>query len=163
MPYTKDQIISLLRECKRDPQIFCSIDYWDRKIKNPYEWKVVYKGPKNSPYEGGIFTVKVNIPLNYPDSKPQFYFQTRIYHLNIYCIDSKSDGHVCFGDEKTNDIKELIKIVDRFFSFQNPGSTWYPPEVQQEYKDYRDGKSKTFYEKAQNWVYLYAGVNQLKQ
>ena len=163
MPYTKDQMVSLLRDCKRDPLMSYNIDYWDRKAKNPYEWKVVYMGPKNTPYEGGIFTVKVVIPKTYPDEKPSFYFITRIYHLNIYWMDSNCDGHVCFGNEPTNDIKELLKLVETYFSFQNPGSTWYDAKVQQEYKDYRDGKSKTFFEKAQNWVYLYAGLNQLKK
>ena len=163
MPSTKEQMISLLRECKRDPLMSYNIDYWDRKKKDPYEWKVVYMGPKNTPYEGGIFTVKVVIPSNYPDSQPEFFFKTRIFHLNIYCLEPQNDGHVCFGSEKSTDIKKLLTTVDTFFSFQNPDSTWYDSKIQQEYKDYRDGKSKVFYEKAQNWVYLYAGLNQLKK
>lgn len=163
MPYTKEQIIAILRECKRDPLMSYNVDYWDRKNRNPYEWKVVYVGPKNTPYEGGIFTVKVIIPKEYPDKKPQFYFITRIFHLNIYWLESNYDGHVCFGDEKTNDIKELLKLVETYFSYQNPGSTWYDSKTIQEYKDYRAGKSTVFYEKAQNWVYLYAGLNQLKK
>lgn len=163
MPYTKEQLISLLRECKRDPLMSYNIDYWDRKSRDPYLWKVVYVGPKNTPYEGGIFTVKVVIPKNYPDEKPEFYFITRIFHLNIYWQEANYDGHVCFGSTSSNDIKELLKLVETYFSFQNPDSTWYDKKVQQEYKDYRDGKSKVFYEKAQNWVYLYAGLNQLKK
>ena len=163
MPYTKDQMISLLEECKRDPLMSYNIDYWDRKSRDPYLWKVVYVGPKNTPYEGGIFTVKVDIPKNYPDEKPKFYFITRIYHLNIYWLEANYDGHVCFGSTSSNDIKELLKLVETYFSFQNPDSTWYDRKVQQEYKDYRDGKSKVFYEKAQNWVYLYAGLNQIKK
>ena len=163
MPYTKEEMIKLLRECKRDPLMSYNIDYWDRKEKDPYVWKVVYVGPKNTPYEGGIFTVQVVIPHNYPDERPQFYFKTRIYHLNIYWLKSDDDGHVCFGSTVTNDIKELLKLVETYFSFQNPDSTWYDNKVKKEYIDYRDGKSKVFYEKAQNWVYLYAGLNQLKK
>jgi len=163
MPYTKDQMVALLRECKRDPLMRFNVDYWDKKKKDPYEWKVVYVGPKKTPYEGGIFTVKVVIPQNYPEERPKFYFITRIFHLNIYWLESNHDGHVCFGSTDSKDVKELLKLVETYFSFQNPDSTWYDSKVQQEYKDYRDGKSKIFYEKAQNWVYLYAGLNQLKK
>ena len=163
MPYTKDQMVELLGECKRDPLMRFNVDYWDEKKKDPYEWKVVYVGPKKTPYEGGIFTVKVVIPQNYPEERPKFYFITRIFHLNIYWLESNSDGHVCFGSTVTKDVKELLKLVETYFSFQYPDSTWYDSKVQQEYKDYRDGKSKIFYEKAQNWVYLYAGLNQLKK
>jgi len=162
MPYTREQMVNLLRECKKDPLMSYNIDYWDRKAKDPYEWKVVYVGPKNTPYEGGIFTVKVKLE-KYPEERPKFYFITRIYHLNIYWLESNQDGHVCFGDTETKDIKELLKLVDNYFMYQNPGSTWYSSQVQQEYKDYIAGKSKVFYEKAQNWVYLYAGLNQLKK
>lgn len=164
MPYTEIQMIKLLRECKKDPLMTFNIDYWNKKKdnKNPWEWKVVYVGPKNTPYEGGIFTVKV-VLNNYPDEQPKFYFITRIYHLNIYWLESNNDGHVCFGSTTSTDIKELLKLVETYFSFQNPESTWYSSKVIQEYKDYRDGKSKVFYEKAQNWVYLYAGLNQLEK
>ena len=164
MPYTEEQMKNLLRECKRDPLMSYNIDYWDRKNKNPYEWKVIYVGPKNTPYEGGIFTVRVTLN-NYPEEQPKFYFITKIFHLNIYWLENKPDrdGHVCFGETSTNDIKELLKLVDTYFMFQNPDSTWYDSKVRQEYRDYRDGKSKVFYEKAQNWVYLYAGLNQLKK
>ena len=162
MPFTSEQIISLLRECKKDPLMSYNIDYWDRKKKDPYEWKVVYMGPKNTPYEGGIFTVKVIIPPEYPDKEPEFFFKTKIFHLNIDFIYS-NDGHVCFGSHSTTDLKERLKLVDTFFMAQNPESTWYDKKVRQEYKDYRDGKSKVFYEKAQNWVYLYAGLNQIQK
>ena len=163
MPYTRDQINNILRECKKDKDMTFNINYWDKKVKNPYEWKVVYLGPKNTPYEGGIFTVKVVIPTNYPDSKPQFFFITKIYHLNICWYKDTSDGHVCFGSTKTNDIKELLKLVNTYFSIQNPNSTWYGDEDKQNYRDYISGKSKVFFEKAKNWVHLYAGLNQLKK
>lgn len=163
MSYTEEDMIKLLRACKKDPLMSYNIDYWDRKTKNPYEWKVVYMGPKNTPYEGGIFTVKVVIPKNYPKEQSKFFFKTKIFHLNIDFHESNSDGHVCFGSDSTTDIRELLKLVETYFMFQNPSSTWYNDKIRQEYRDYRDGKSKVFYEKAQNWVYLYAGLNQIKK
>ena len=167
MPFTKQQMIDLLRDCKKDPLMAFNVDYWDRKKKDPYEWKVVYTGPNNTPYEGGIFKVKVVIPSNYPDNsddeKIEFNFKTRIYHLNIHWKESDNDGYVCFGQNYENDIKKLLKLVETFFSVQNPDDTWYEEKDRQDYKDYLKGKSNTFYEKAQNWLYLYAGLNLLNQ
>jgi len=162
MPYTSDQMVALLRECKRDPLMSYNIDYWDRKKKpkDPWTWKVVYVGPKNTPYEGGIFTVKIDL-TNYPDTQPKFYFITRIFHLNIHWQKPEYDGYVCFGEENTTDIKKLLDYVHNMFIVQNPKSTWFNDEVKKEYSDYVSGKSKIFYEKAQNWVYLYAGLNRL--
>ena len=42
MPYKSEDMVALLRECKRDPSMSYNIDYWDRKKKDPWTWKVVY-------------------------------------------------------------------------------------------------------------------------
>eukprot|EP01025_Chloroclados_australasicus_P009108 TRINITY_DN134_c0_g1_i5.p1 TRINITY_DN134_c0_g1~~TRINITY_DN134_c0_g1_i5.p1 ORF type:complete len:247 (-),score=24.68 TRINITY_DN134_c0_g1_i5:1001-1741(-) len=41
------------------------------------------KGPENTPYEGGEFRVRLEIPADYPTQPPKGYFQTRIFHPNI--------------------------------------------------------------------------------
>ena len=163
MTITEEKLRIILRECKRDKTMTFNVDYWDKNKRDPYEWRVVYIGPKYSPYEGGIFTVKVKIPKEYPSKRPEFFFITRIYHLNIYWKSDDNDGHVCFGSSVGNDIKELLKVVNTYFNHQNPESTWYDDSVKQSYRDYLAGKSKAFYEKAQQWVHLYAGLNQLKK
>ena len=40
-------------------------------------------GPKNSPYEGGIFVLDLIIPQDYPFSPPKITMITNIYHPNI--------------------------------------------------------------------------------
>ena len=152
----------LLRACKRDKDILCNVDFWDKANKDPKYWRVVYTGPKNSPYEGGIFTVKVVFPDDYPKTRPEFYFITKIYHLNIDWI-SSCNGRVCFGNYVGNEIKDLLLTVNTYFISQNPESSWYDETVKQSYKDYKSGKSKDFYEEAQRWVYLYAGLRELNK
>ena len=40
-------------------------------------------GPPDTPYEGGLFNLKVTFPQNYPYSPPTIKFTTYIYHPNI--------------------------------------------------------------------------------
>ena len=57
---------------------------------NIYEWSATLAGPKESPYEGGIFLLTINFPKNYPFKPPKISFQTKIYHPNI-----NSAGSIC--------------------------------------------------------------------
>lgn len=40
-------------------------------------------GPKGSPYEGGVFKIKISCGTQYPFQPPTFKFSTPIYHPNI--------------------------------------------------------------------------------
>ena len=39
--------------------------------------------PRDSSYKSGIFVLVVEFPDNYPESAPDIYFTTPIYHLNV--------------------------------------------------------------------------------
>lgn len=41
------------------------------------------QGGKDTPYEGGVFTVTLKIPTTYPKDPPNVLFNTRIFHPNI--------------------------------------------------------------------------------
>ena len=51
---------------------------------NVFEWNITVIGPKDSPYEGGIFNAIMTFPKNYPLYPPEFKFTTEILHPNIY-------------------------------------------------------------------------------
>ena len=53
-------------------------------------WKVLVEGPAGSPFEGGVFVLRVDLPANYPFSAPKMTFETPVYHCNI-----DATGHVC--------------------------------------------------------------------
>jgi len=48
-------------------------------------------GPPDTPYEGGIFHVHINIPETYPFNPPKVKFTTNIWHPNI----SSQTGAIC--------------------------------------------------------------------
>jgi ubiquitin-conjugating enzyme E2 G1 len=68
---------------------------------NIFLWNITLIGPKDSPYEGGVFNCTMEFPENFPLYPPKFIFTTKIYHPNIY-----DDGKMCIsilhppGDDK---------------------------------------------------------------
>ena len=57
--------------------------------KNDYSvWRATIVGPGNTPYEGGLFTLIITFPQDYPNHGADIKFATKIFHLNIY-----SDGN----------------------------------------------------------------------
>ncbi len=46
-------------------------------------WKVLLIGPSGSPYSNGVFQLTIKFGNNYPTTKPEIKFVTKIYHLNV--------------------------------------------------------------------------------
>ena len=47
------------------------------------KWKGRVEGAKGTPFEGGYFHFKINIPENYPFEPPEVKMITKVYHPNI--------------------------------------------------------------------------------
>jgi ubiquitin-conjugating enzyme (huntingtin interacting protein 2) len=54
-------------------------------------WKGKIKGPIDSPYEGGVFTVDIQFPKDYPFNPPKMKFDTKVWHPNV----SSKTGCIC--------------------------------------------------------------------
>jgi ubiquitin-conjugating enzyme E2 N len=50
---------------------------------NVRHFEVTIAGPKDTPYEGGLFKLELYLPDEYPMMPPKIIFRTKIYHPNI--------------------------------------------------------------------------------
>lgn len=51
-------------------------------------------GPKDTPYEGGVFRVDIQLDAQYPFAPPKMRFMTRVWHPNV----SSANGAICLGE-----------------------------------------------------------------
>lgn len=89
-----------------------------------YELEADIYGPEKSPYENGIFKVKISIGERYPFTPPTVRFITPIYHPNI-----DSGGRICLdilkmppqGDWKPNqNISSVLLSIRLLMDQPNP-------------------------------------------
>lgn len=134
-----------------------------RVVKLPSElskenkWKVYMKGPINTFYEKGVFTIDIYFPNDSPIKKPELRFCNKIYHLNV----NPNNGHICVNfmncwNENTSIKEILVGIYLSFYQSNfNPKSP-YSGEMAREYETNR----QEFIRKAKEWTLKYASPNE---
>ena len=53
-------------------------------------WSATIEGAEGTPWEGGLFTLKLQFSESYPNSPPKVKFLSKMFHPNIY-----NDGRIC--------------------------------------------------------------------
>jgi ubiquitin-conjugating enzyme E2 H len=79
---------------------------------NISEFHVVFKGPPESPYEGGVWRVHVELPEAYPYKSPSIGFINKIYHPNI----DEGAGSVCLDviNQTWSPMFDLVNVFETF-------------------------------------------------
>jgi len=82
-----------------------------------FEWRIWVEGPKDTPYEGGVFQLVMKFPIDYPMSPPELKFISDFWHPNVY----KDTGIVC--------ISILHPPVEDEMSGELPEERWLPTQT----------------------------------
>lgn len=121
------------------------------KNDNLYEWEAVLIGPKETPYQDGVFILDIFIPIDYPMKPPNIIFKTRIYHPNI-----NHSGNICLDILKNSWSPSLTisKILLSICSLLNEPNTEDPlvPDIANLFNENKE----LYLETAKNWTISYA-------
>ena len=119
-----------LIEIQKDTPVNCSAGPCNNDLLN---WEATIIGPTETPYEGGIFKLKILFPADYPFKPPKITFETRIYHPNI-----NANGGICLDILKDQwspalNITKVLLSICSLLDEPNPDDPLMP-EIAQLFK-----------------------------
>ena len=119
---------------------------------DPLHWKLYVKGPENTVYSEGFFWYTIDLPNNFPESKPEIRLINKVYNLQV----SPSNGHVCatFVNDwkRQTNMKHVVLFCCIYLALdQNPDSP-YSQKMASEYKNNRP----EFDRNAREWTHKHS-------
>lgn len=138
-----------LQDMIKEPPSNCSAGPKD--VGNLFSWTGSIIGPADSPFAGGVYALRIDIPTDYPFKPPKVVFDTKIYHPNI-----NAGGGICLDILKTEwspalTISKVLLSISSLMTDPNPDDP-LEPDIAGQYKT-----NRALYEQiASEWNRKYA-------
>jgi ubiquitin-protein ligase len=140
-----------LKDIMQNPPGNCS--GWAPDPEDLFEWTCAVSGPAESPYDGGMFYIRITFPDDYPFSPPQCTMKTKIYHCNF-----DASGGICLDVLKDNwspalTVSKLLLSITSLMAEPNPADP-LTPRIAKHLKEDREAHDQV----AVEWTNKYARV-----
>ncbi|KAI5171894.1 ubiquitin-conjugating enzyme E2 A [Nematocida sp. LUAm3] len=91
------------------------------------DWRAVIFGPEDTPYEDGVFELKIKFTETYPQHPPELVFISEMFHPNIY-----PNGELCLDilKNKWNPTYGIGTVLLCIQSLLNDPNTTYPANAE---------------------------------
>merc|ERR1712130_49478 len=86
------------------------------------EVQAIIDGPDGTPFEGGVFRIKLRFGAEFPQAPPKGYFLTRIFHPNV-----SNNGDICVNTLKRDwkedlGLRHVLVVIKCLLIHPNPES-----------------------------------------
>ncbi|KAF7507605.1 Ubiquitin-conjugating enzyme E2 G2 [Endocarpon pusillum] len=132
----------------------------------PFVWEAFIDGPKDTPFEGGVFPAILDFPKDYPLSPPKMKFLGDIFHPNVYpngevCISilhppGDDPNHYESASERWSPIQSIEKILISVMSMLAEPNDESPANVEAA-KMWRDNRAQ-FEDKVKDGIWKSLGL-----
>ncbi|ORZ25258.1 ubiquitin conjugating enzyme 1 [Absidia repens] len=145
------RILKEINDIKEDPEAHIRIKF----TEDLNQFYASIEGPPDTPYEGGVFLVDINLVKEFPFKPPKMRFITKVYHPNV----SSQTGAICL-DILKDAWSPALSIRTALLSLQSLLSSPVPDDPQDaqvasHYKMNYEGFKQT----AMEWTKQYAKTN----
>ena len=147
----RKEIVDLVKE----PLDGITVTFNEEDISN-VQAKII--GPDGTPFQGGLFKMKLVLGKDFPASPPQGFFLTKIFHPNV-----ASNGAICVNTLKRDwkpdhGIKHILVTIKCLLIYPNPDSALNEEAgklLQEHYDEY--------FKRAQMFTSIYAKMPSKRQ
>ncbi|GMI41231.1 hypothetical protein TrCOL_g13426 [Triparma columacea] len=148
-PILRNRINKDLKPFKSSPPPGCTLS----PTENILVYKATISGPPNTPFEGGLYHLNIQMGMDYPFQPPKVRFETKVFHPNV-----SEKGLICLDTLKPKPVGSWSPAVSLFsllttlrVLLSNP--SWDDPLSEDVFESWKDGCWEA---KAVEWTKSYA-------